>query len=59
MMPPWMIEEVERARKERAAAEERPRVSIELPVPPAGWVPEVPAWRREPEAERGVAVIVF
>lgn len=57
-MPPWMIEELEKARREREERE-RPRVSVELPAPPPGWVPEVPAWRREPEVERGVYRIEF
>lgn len=57
-MPPWMIEELEKARREREERE-RPRVSVELPAPPPGWVPEVPAWRREPELERGVYRIEF
>jgi hypothetical protein len=39
MIPTWMIERLERARREREAEERRPQLQIELPVsaeiPPA------------------------
>lgn len=53
---PWIISEVERARRERE--EQRPRVEAELPLPPPGWEPEVPTWhRREESVRRGVVTI--
>ena len=53
MTPPWMVEELERRRREREY-EERPALHVELPVEP----PQ----RRESDAEphgpsRGVIVI--
>ncbi len=51
MLPPWMIDRIEKERREREERE-RPRATVELPPP--GWEPEIPAWRREPEVERGV-----
>jgi hypothetical protein len=53
MLPPWMIEELERSRREQAEREERARLWIEIP---ASDRPEPTAPDRE-RVERGVAVI--
>lgn len=52
MLPDWMIEEIEKARRER---EERRRPALELEIPGADR--RVPPARDEGEAERGVVTI--
>lgn len=54
MLPTWMIEKLERERRERAAREERARVQLEIhDAPPRPG----PSPREEDRVERGVLTI--
>jgi hypothetical protein len=52
MLPTWMIEEIERSRREREVQERRPTLHVELPEEP-------PRPQRRPEPRETVIVIDF